>query len=205
MMPEKASQDIRICFLGESFINGTGDRTHLGWTGRLCQTLSQRGDRITYYNLGIRRETSTELLERWQQECDRRLPPNCQHRVVFSFGVNDTTLENGSTRVALARSLENARQILSVAKQRYPVLLVGLAPVSDPQQNVRINELSEHFAQLCETLYVPYLDIFTPLSQSAIWMQEAAAGDGAHPDAAGYTELAQLIQAWSAWNAFTAF
>ena len=197
--------DIRICFLGESFVNGTGDRTHLGWTGRLCQALSQRGDRVTYYNLGIRRETSTELLERWQQECDRRLPPGCHHRVVFSFGVNDTTVENGRKRVALARSLENARQILSVAQQLYPVVMVGLAPLTDLQQNIRINELSDRFAQLCETLNIPYLDIFTPLNQSAIWMEEAAAGDGAHPDAAGYTELAQIIQAWSEWNAFTSF
>jgi lysophospholipase L1-like esterase len=196
---------IRICFLGESFVNGTGDRTHLGWTGRLCQTLSQRGDRITSYNLGIRRETSTELLERWQQECDRRLPPGCHHRVVFSFGVNDTTLENGSPRVALARSLDNAQQILNGAKQRYPVLMVGLAPLADPQQTIRINELSVHLAQLCEMLNVPYLDIFTPLSQSTTWMQEAAAGDGAHPDAGGYTELFHLVQQWSAWNAFTSF
>ena len=197
--------DIRICFLGESFVNGTGDRAHLGWTGRLCQTLSQRGDRVTCYNLGIRRETSTELLGRWQQECDRRLPPNCHHRVVFSFGVNDTTVENGSTRVALARSLTNARQILSVAQQTYPVLMVGLAPLTDPQQNIRINELSDHFAQLCETLNIPYLDIFTPLSQSVVWMEEATAGDGAHPDTAGYAELAHIIQQWSAWNTFTSF
>lgn len=200
-----AENDIRICFLGESFVNGTGDRTHLGWTGRLCQTLSQRGDRVTYYNLGIRRETSTELLERWQQECDRRLPPGCHHRVVFSFGVNDTTVENGRTRVALARSLSNAQQILSVAKQRYPVLMVGLAPLTDPEQNIRIHELSDHFAQLCETLHIPYLDIFTPLTQSPTWMQEAAASDGAHPDAAGYAELAQIIQAWLGWNTFTSF
>ncbi|XGV97423.1 MAG: GDSL-type esterase/lipase family protein [Leptolyngbya sp. BL-A-14] len=200
-----AENDIRICFLGESFVNGTGDRTHLGWTGRLCQTLSQRGDHITYYNLGIRRETSTELLERWQQECDRRLPPNCQHRVVFSFGVNDTTLEHGRTRVELGQSLTNARQILSVAQQTYPTLMVGPAAIADPEQNSRIHELSVHFAQLCETLHVPYLDIFTPLSQLATWMQEAAAGDGAHPNTAGYAELAQVIQAWPAWNTFMSF
>lgn len=204
-MLEDVGRDIRICFVGESFVNGTGDRTHLGWTGRLCQTLSQRGDRVTYYNLGIRRETSTELLERWQQECDRRLPPGCHHRVVFSFGVNDTTVENGSRRVALAQSLANARQILSVAQQLYPVLVVGPAAIADEAQNVRIHELSDHFAHACETLHIPYLDIFTPLSQSAIWMQEAAAGDGAHPDAAGYTALAQIVQAWPAWDTFMSF
>ncbi|MBD2073588.1 lipase [Phormidium sp. FACHB-592] len=202
MIIEEPNRDVRICFVGESFVNGTGDRTHLGWTGRLCQALSQRGDRITYYNLGIRRETTTELLARWQQDCDRRLPPGCHHRVVFSFGVNDTTLENGSTRVTLVQSLANARQILSVAQQTYPILMVGPAAIADKAQNVRINELSVHFAHLCETLNVPYLHIFTSLSQSATWMQEVEAGDGAHPDAAGYAELACLVQKWSAWKAF---
>lgn len=64
--------DIRICFLGESFVNGTGDSSHLGWTGPVCADLAQRGYAITYYNLGIRRETSRQLLTWWQPECDRR-------------------------------------------------------------------------------------------------------------------------------------
>ncbi len=196
------TRDLRLCFVGESFVNGTGDSTHLGWTGRLCQALSQRGDRITYYNLGIRRETSTELLGRWQQECDRRLPLGCDHRVIFCFGVNDTTLENGSPRVALLRSLTNARTILNAAKQLYPVLMVGPAAIADADHNARSHALSKHFAQLCEELEIPYLDVLTTLKQSQVWMSEVRAGDGAHPDAGGYAELAHLVQHWFAWNAF---
>lgn len=30
------------------------------------------------------------------------------------------------------------------------------------------------------------------------WMQEVAAGDGSHPGAEGYAELARLVQAWNA-------
>jgi len=45
-------------------------------------------------------------------------------------------------------------------------------------------------------LDVPYLDIFTPLQESAIWMSEAA-NDGSHPDSAGYVELARWVQSWS--------
>jgi len=45
-----------------------------------------------------------------------------------------------------------------------------------------------------------YLDVSTPLNLS-VWMAEAEAGDGAHPDAAGYAEeLAQLVQSWSTWS-----
>jgi hypothetical protein len=51
-------QEVRICFVGESFVNGTGDPECLGWTGRICVGANKKGYDITYYNLGVRRETS---------------------------------------------------------------------------------------------------------------------------------------------------
>lgn len=29
---------MRICFIGDSFVNGTGDPECLGWAGRICVT-----------------------------------------------------------------------------------------------------------------------------------------------------------------------
>lgn len=192
-------KDVRICFIGESFINGTGDSTHLGWTGRLCVALSQQGYSVTYYNLGIRRETSTELSKRWQSEAERRLTADYNNYIVFSFGTNDTTLDNGKLRVELIDSLKNARQILSSIKN-YPVLMVSPPPTADRERHARVKVLSEHFSTLCQELTIPYLDVFTPLLNSSVWMAEVEAGDGAHPAAAGYEELAQLVQNWSAWS-----
>lgn len=192
-------KDIRICFLGESFINGTGDNNHLGWTGRVCVNLSQQGHKITYYNLGIRRETSRELAHRWQSEVKRRFCLGCQPLVVFSFGTNDTTQQNGRLRVELNESLKNARNILAVAKQNYPVFMISPPPILDDEQNSRTQVLSQHFTELCQELEIPYLDVFTPLLNSSTWMQEIEAGDGAHPDSEGYAELAFLVQNWSAW------
>jgi lysophospholipase L1-like esterase len=192
--------DIRICFMGESFINGTGDSTHLGWAGRLCVTLSQQAYQVTYYNLGIRGETSTELSRRWQTEAERRLQIGHDNRIVFSFGINDTTIENGKLRVEVADSLRNARLILSTAKQRYPVLMVSPPPTADSERHARVQELSENFAAICQDLEIPYLDVFTPLLSSNVWMTEVRVGDGSHPNATGYAELAQLVQNWSAWS-----
>lgn len=148
--------------------DGTGDRIYLGWTGRLCLNLSQQGYEVTYYNLGIRRETSTELAFRWQSEVTRRLLPGSNNRLVFSFGTNDTTLENGSLRVELAQSIANARQILTIAKQKYPVLMISPPPILDSEQNQRTQILSQHFAALCRQLQIPYLDVFTCLLRSSV-------------------------------------
>lgn len=104
---------VRVCLVGESFVNGTGDSDCLGWTGRICINANKKGYDITYYNLGVRRETSAELKNRWLSEVSYCLPHVYDGRVVLSFGVNDTTIENGQIRVETTESIENIHTILS--------------------------------------------------------------------------------------------
>ncbi|MBU7587483.1 MAG: lipase [Nostoc sp. TH1S01] len=198
-MKVKSLSEVRICFLGESFVNGTGDPECLGWTGRICVNANKKGYDITYYNLGVRRETSTELKNRWLREVTYRLPKEYDGRVVFSFGVNDTTIENGKTRVAIADSLNNIRDILSAAKQLYPVLMISPPPCTDAEQNRRIENLGQEFALVCQQLDVPYLNVFSILIKSNIWLEEAKNYDGAHPRAAGYAEFTQIVDNWDVW------
>lgn len=198
MNSENPSQ-ARICFLGESFVNGTGDPECLGWTGRICADANRKGNNITYYNLGIRRETTTELKQRCLSEVKYRLPAECDGRVVFSFGVNDTWIENDATRVSLINSIINTREILKATKTLYPVLMVSPPPVLDQEHNYKISELSKHFELICKRLDIPYLDVFSQLEKSQVWKDEIRSYDGAHPRAAGYTELAELVKKWDAW------
>ena len=190
---------MHVCFVGDSFVNGTGDPECLGWAGRVCTAAHRAGQDITYYNLGVRAETSLEICDRWLREVTCRLPQEVDGRIVFSFGVNDTTLVNGKTRVALSDSLESTRQILSSAQRLYPTLMVGPPPTADAEKVSRIARLSQEFALLSREFNVPYLDVLVPLRASEVWMSEVAADDGAHPRSAGYSELARLMQRWPAW------
>jgi lysophospholipase L1-like esterase len=191
---------MRICFIGDSFVNGTGDPKCLGWTGRICVAAKQSGSDLTYYNLGIRGDTTQDILYRWQAEVKCRLKIEHGGRIVFSFGTNDTTIENGTRRIKADESLNNTRQILTSARQMYPVMMVSPPPINDVEQNLRTQELSSRIALLCQEINIPYLDVFTPLQNSSIWLEEVAAVDGAHPGAAGYGELAILVQNWSIWS-----
>jgi lysophospholipase L1-like esterase len=199
------NQDIRICFVGDSFVNGTCDRTFLGWTGRLCLNLAEQGLAVTHYNLGIRGDTSADIAQRWELETTCRLKTGYNNRLVFSFGTNDTTIENGQRRVELTDSLRYTEQILSVAQQKYPVLMIGPPPILEAEQNDRTKILSNRFGKLCTELNVHYLDIFTPLCQSVEWLTAVQDGDGDHPGAEGYIAIANLIQRWSAWSDFAPF
>ncbi|MFE4105008.1 GDSL-type esterase/lipase family protein [Almyronema epifaneia] len=194
--------DRRIGFVGDSLVNGTGDPTCLGWAGRLCCQQLQRGHALTYYNLGVRGQTSQQIEQRWQREVACRLPANSQGYVVFSFGVNDTTLAAGRLRVAPQETLAATARLLTTAKTRYSTLMIGPPAIADAEQNQRLAALSEQLAQVCQTVAVPYLEIYTATARSPVWLAELQAGDGAHPGAAGYSELAQLISHWSAWQAW---
>jgi len=190
--------DIRICFVGDSFVNGTGDETALGWAGRLCAFAHACNIPVTYYNLGIRRNTSKDILHRWETECSLRLPASCDGRVVLSCGVNDTVIENGSVRVSSEESRANVRNILRNA-QKYKVLMIGPPPVGEDVQNERIMTLSQIYAAEAKIHGVPYIDIFSPLASDVAYKREVSSNDGSHPRSFGYTKMANIISSSSNW------
>ena len=194
------TRDLRIAFIGDSFVNGTGDAEFLGWTGRACARARAALPALTHYNLGIRRDTSADVLARWRGEAERRLPAGCDGRLVFAFGANDAVLVDGRRRIAAAESLANFRAIIGAALAWRPVLVVGPPPL--PEAAERIGELSAAYARTSAELDVPYLEVCAPLCAAGIWQEQVEAGDGAHPGAHGYALLADLVSSWDAWQAW---
>ncbi|WP_430333648.1 GDSL-type esterase/lipase family protein [Rhodococcus sp. ACT016] len=191
--------DVRVCFVGDSFVAGVGDSEFLGWTGRLAS--GSDGVALTAYNLGVRRQTSSDIRARWLAECAPRLPESCDGRVVFSFGVNDTTAEDGAPRVDPDVSVENLEVILrEVAQRGWRVLVVGSPPIDDAEQNERTARLDRRFAEVCGSGGVEYVSVFDALVTDAVWMQQVRDGDGAHPDSGGYRAMATLVRpTWERW------
>jgi len=195
--------DLRLCFIGDSFVNGTSDPEYLGWPGRLCRAERAKGHALTLYNLGIRGATSRDILGWWEEEALRRLPQGTEGRLILAFGANDTRpAEGGGLRVPREESIANAARVLRRAKALRPLLVVGPPPVGDEANNRRIADLSGALAGMCREEGIPCLEVHAPLARSGTWQKEAAAGDGAHPGARGYAELAALVESWSAWRAW---
>ncbi len=191
-------RDVRACFLGDSFVAGVGDPQYLGWVGRLAARTRSAGTPLTAYTLGVRRDTSSDVLARWRAECGARLPNGCDARLVVAFGYNDTTIEHGRPRTALSRSRRNLRELLTGAADRgWPALVVGPPPSSCPQRTTRLHELDEAFAAECLAIGTPYVSVLAPLRDSP-WLEEVERGDGAHPSAGGYDCLARTL--WPAWT-----
>ncbi|MGD9526552.1 GDSL-type esterase/lipase family protein [Pseudonocardia sp.] len=191
------TRDVRVCVLGDSFVAGLGDPEYRGWVGRVAAAGPQP---VTVYNLGVRRETSADVLARWRAECVPRLPAGVDGRVVVAFGVNDTTAEEGTLRVRPAASAANLAALLDAVP--WPVLVIGPPPVAEPAQNARIAAVDALYADVCAARGVPYVPVAGTLLVDPCWMAEVESGDGAHPGADGYARLAALVApAWRAWLA----
>lgn len=78
--------DLRVCLVGDSFVAGVGDPDHLGWVGRVAARSHGAGRPLTAYALGVRRQTSQDVADRWRAECTPRLPDGCDGRVVVAAG-----------------------------------------------------------------------------------------------------------------------
>ncbi|MFK2821443.1 GDSL-type esterase/lipase family protein [Arcobacter sp. YIC-80] len=189
-------KDIRIAFVGDSFVNGTGDPEYLGWTQRVCQYIQKNNQNIelTAYNLGVRRETSSDILKRWEDEVQARLIDGDKFIVVFSFGVNDCVTIDGKQRVDLDISVKNFQNILSKAKSKYDEVLFIMPPtINDNKVNNHIEELIKDYTKVCIDLEINYINKFNELKRNNIWKKETNQNDGAHPKSKGYSIFANLI------------
>lgn len=193
---------MRVCFFGDSFTTGVGDRDGLGWRGRLVVGALGAGLDLTAYDLGIRRDTSADIRRRWRQEAAARLPAGYAHRLAFSFGANDAADDGaGGPRIALTETVANARAILSGAARLAPTIMIGPAPIlDDAKADARIAVLEAALADVARQEAVPFLPVLTFAQRSAAWSDSAAAGDGAHPDGAGYAEMAHHISGWAPYR-----
>lgn len=196
-------EDIRICFIGDSYVQGIGDPEHRGWVGRVLQATCGS---VTAFNLGIRRNTSEDVRRRCWQEVSVRTESGADNRLVVSFGSNDMIEENGKLRVDADRSLSNLGTLLDEsARKGISALVVGPPPVIDAgaAHLRRTSDLADAMAPICRARDVPFIATTRALAGDPTWIAEAVAGDGAHPKTGGYERLADIILAgpWHDWIA----
>jgi len=188
---------IGLCFVGDSFVAGLGDPKALGWVSRVVARTPHNGVDLASYNLGVRGQSSTDVLGRWESECTVRWATCNERRLVVSFGTND--LLQGMTT---ARSRLNLANILDDASSSaISTFVVGPPPTSDDETNEALQVLVDAQSDVCARRGVTYVDCFRPLLGHDQWHSDLAAGDGSHPGQAGYGLIAWLVlhAGWQSW------
>ena len=191
-------RDVGIVFIGASMTAGYGDPKGLGWVGRVVARTQHPDLDLTAYNLGVRGNTSGDVVARWGAEAHPRWKGRGERRLVVSVGASDVT--SGMT---MARSRLNLANVLDDATSSgIGVFVVGLTPTLDPELNRRIEALAEAQADVCARRSISYVDCFRPLVSHDQWMADLAASpDRAHPGQAGYGLVAWLVlhNGWNDW------
>ncbi|TWE09471.1 GDSL-type esterase/lipase family protein [Rudaeicoccus suwonensis] len=188
---------VGVCFVGDSYVAGLGDPKALGWVSRVVARTPHAGVDLATYNLGVRGQSSTDVLGRWQRECEVRWTSCNERRLVVSFGLSD--IAQGMTT---ARSRLNLANILDDASSSaIATFVVGPAPTIDAETNERLQVLVDAQADVCARRGVTYVDCFRPLLGHDQWHSDLAAGDGMHPGQAGYGLIAWLVlhAGWQHW------
>lgn len=190
---------VGLCFVGDSYVNGFGDPKALGWVSRVVARTPHEGVELATYNLGIRGDSSSDVLARWRAETALRwksVDVN-ERRLVIGFGTND--IQQGLTT---ARSRLNLANILDDASTNgIAAFVVGPPPTSDPEFNAKLEQLVDAHADVCARRGVTYVDCFRPLLGHDQWQSDLAASDGIHPGQAGYGLMAWLVlhAGWQDW------
>ena len=208
------SNVVRVCFVGDSYTAGTGDETCMGWVGRVAARAWQRGDQISFYNLGIRGDTSALIAERWRTECEARVSRQLNGRLVFSFGINDIArVVGGDLRVSHDASVLYAQAMLSEASAWLPTIWIGPTPANEAMSpmspspgisyefsNERLLPLNAAYRKAAASLGIPFLDLATPLIANADYQRSLLHGDRMHCSGHGYALIADIIDGWSGWR-----
>jgi acyl-CoA thioesterase-1 len=189
------ARDLRVCFVGDSYVAGVGDSEGLGWVGCLAGHAHAEGVPVTAYNLGIRGNTSADVAARLPDEVSRRLNPAAELRVVLAYGLNDVVLANGRPRVDSAGSLAaTSRSLEWLASAGIPAIFVGPPAIGDAAQDSRTGSLDRLLAGCAAAHEVTYVSVFGYLAASPAWLKGVREGDGAHPGPAGYQEYFEAVR-----------
>ena len=140
--------------------------------------MAERCDGIDFANHGVPGATSEACVRQW---FNTGIDPQRNETVVFSFGTNDVIygLPTDNSLIALTSALDRA------AGLDVPAYVVG--PPDAPS-------IADAYAGICAARDIPFFDTVIPLGEGSTWRAEANAGDGSHPGAGGYAELADLLE-----------
>ena len=180
-------------FFGDSVTLGVNDAPAGGWVARLAGKAAAAGLQVppdTFYNMGVRKNSSAMILERWEREFQVRAIDGVPSFLLFCCGTVDMAAPKGSPNLPVGESAANVREILRKAKEYGAIALISAPPVKDEAHCARLESLCTAYAAICAAVDVPFIDIFHPLLEAG-YVQDLA--DGVHPGPTGNEMIAEIL------------
>ncbi len=191
---------VTFCIFGDSIIWGAGLPRRVSWANLLRNYLEKRQSGIIeLYDLGIDRDTTEDLLERFDAEAKARNP----NEIIFAVGINDSSYrENKNNHIVSVDKFESnlLKLIQKSGKFTRNIMFVGLAKGSD-KETVPLRrsttgkcydkESAEIYNNIiedvCKRENIPFINILNKLKDEDFY-------DGLHPSIGGHRKIFNAVK-----------
>ncbi len=200
----------QILVFGASITYGAWDRQG-GWVQRLRKWIDRANlvDDEFYglvYNLGISGDTSTELLQRFESEAERRMKEERETIFILSIGGNDAQmlLDKNVPRTPPEQFRNNIEKLLDLArKHSSKIMFVGLTPVDESRTvptlwnkniaylNSNMRHYNEIIKDVCKQQGVMFVDVFELFELVG---HKSLLEDGLHPNSKGHRMIFEEVR-----------
>lgn len=195
-----------ILIFGDSIVYGRGEKPDTGWAGRLKEYFERLDPYNAIYNLGIPRDTTDDLLERFDTEANARIHyffPEDKFVIIFGIGTNDarcieTPANQQTTQEKFKKNILNL--IKKAKKHTKRIIFVGLLPVDEDITNPfedtyftnkRQKEYNNIIEECCKQENIDFIDLIDN------WLKRKYKNlfeDGLHPNSKGYEKMYKIIK-----------
>lgn len=150
-----------------------------------------------YINRGISSQTTSQILERFQNDVID-LQPKC---VIILAGINDIAENNGP--ILLEEIMANIIKMVEKSlKNNIEVLLCSILPTSNFYWNPKIQPI-EKIMQLNQMIKsyslskrIKYVDYYSEMIDKNLGLDTKYADDGVHPNLAGYSKMRSILESY---------
>jgi lysophospholipase L1-like esterase len=150
-----------------------------------------------YINRGISSQTSSQILERFQNDVIDLEPK----WVIILAGINDVAENNGP--ISIEEIMNNIVSMVEKAlKNNIEVVLCSILPASDFYWNPKIKPI-EKIKQLnvlieayCLIEKIKFVDYYTPMVDENFGLDKKFTDDGVHPNLNGYLKMKTILESY---------
>lgn len=199
---------MRVLVFGASITQGFSDSMG-GWVDRFKQSeMKKHTDKkqhLTIFNLGISGDTSSNLLDRIENEIVARQWPDEELSVIVCVGTNDSLLEVNNERTAIADYEANMQKIAGIMK-RYckHAIFIELPPCDETRTtpvswgdynylNDRLQSYNKAIQKVAQTEGLDLVSIFDKF-KNRLDSGEDLLFDGLHPNDTGHELILETIK-----------
>lgn len=149
----------------------------------------------TYINRGISSQTTSQILERFQNDVIDLQPKS----VIILAGINDIAENNGP--ISIEEIMNNIVSMVEKSlKNNIEVLLCSVLPANNFYWNPKIQPI-EKIMQLNQMIkayslvkQIKYVDYYTQMVDENLGLDKKYTDDGVHPNLEGYLKMRSILK-----------